>query len=230
MANKAPVQGSHKLSVLYLMTEASYLSDLRDAINLAAAEKEIQLELSFVEFDFGQTPGIDTRDSPFQTQQLQDVISGKYDALLIAPPFQSFSRSAFSRRGGRTPCRDLAWPRGFPWLESDSKALVLSENAIIEFAIRLILQAAHARQSEPWRRTRVWLEHPEDRGSSSLGTPASIWQLGEVKQLASRSMMRGAFYRCTFDASSRSALLERVRRNRKRLALLHFKGMWREGR
>ena len=205
MANKAPVQGSHKLSVLYLMTEASYLSDLRDAINLAAAEKEIQLELSFVEFDFGQTPGIDTRDSPFQTQQLQDVISGKYDAMLIAPPFQSFSRSAFSRRGGRTPCRDLTWPRGFPWLEGDNKILVAFENAIIEFAVRLILQAAHAQRLEPWRRTRIWLEHPEDRGASSLGSPASIWQLSAMRQLASRTMIRGAFYRCTFDAASRSA-------------------------
>ena len=122
-ADKDPVQGSHKLSVLYLMTDSSRLSELRGAINLAAEERVMQLKLDVVEIDLRGTPGIDIRDSAVQTQLLHDVVSGKYDAVIISPPFQSFSRSAFSRRGGRTPCRDLTWPRGFPWLEGDNKIL-----------------------------------------------------------------------------------------------------------
>ena len=184
IADQAPAKEAHKLSVLYCSTEASHLSDLRGSIGLAAEERGIQLELSVTEVDFGQTPGIDIRDSAAQTTYLHAVSAGQYDAVLLSPPFQSFARSAFSRRGGRTPCRDLAWPRGFPWLAGVNKALVMFENAIIEFVIRLILLAAHARHLVPWRKTRIWLDHPEDRGTNSLGTPSSIWQFGEINHLA----------------------------------------------
>ena len=49
---------------------------------------------------------------------MQEIIDGSYDIIIVDAPSSSFDRKTFSSRRGEAPCRDLAWPRGFPWLEN----------------------------------------------------------------------------------------------------------------
>ena len=63
---------------------------------------------------------------------------------------------------------------------------------LVNFSVQILGVAKLAAHTEEWRRTRGFMEHPEDLGSAELETTASIWQIEEVRSLEDEDMVRGA--------------------------------------
>ena len=185
--------------VLVFLADGVLGGHLQEALRLAADEGDQRLShlVTMQHFDAKDA------EDPIRCRQIMHEISeGTYDLIVLGAPSKSFDRKSFSSRRGEAPCRDLAWTRGFPWLENEKAGLVRSENAIIDALVRMAALAADLPPRE-WRLTRVWLYAPEDRGSQRLGSPASIWQWPEVQDLQPK-LSRCAFHACSFDREQKS--------------------------
>ena len=189
------------LSILQLEEDEVAISSLAGAFRVVTAERNMTCMPKII----AVRPS--NLSSALATSTLYDQVhSGFFDAIIINPPAATFCRQSFSRRKGVAPCRDVSWPRGFPWLERVPAEAVRHENEILDFAISLV-RAASSVAFRTEKRTRIWLVHPEDRGSKELGSPASLWQLPEIQEFQHLGLARTAFFPCAFDiAGPRSPL------------------------
>ena len=159
-----------EFEVLIFLADGGMGESLKEALALAAAEQHVahSVHITFLDAKFAEDP------AKIRTT-LQQISDGTYDLIVLNAPSKSFDRKTFASRRGEGPCRDLAWARGFPWLEGGKAELVRFENACIDALVQLAEATAKLPQ-RAWRTTRLWLTAPEDKGSKSMGSPASIWQ------------------------------------------------------
>ena len=112
--------------------------------------------------------------------------------VLAVPSLSTWSRLRHSSEVGQPPLRSMEWPWGLPELSEKSREDVEKSNRCLRHCLS-VLGAARKRDFE----TELLLFHPEDFGRSTIGTPASIWQLKEVHQLAKNlALHRSAIYQC----------------------------------
>ena len=138
-------------------------------------------------------------DPALRRQCLSSILACKFDIILMFAPTETFDRKAFSSRRGVNPCRDHAWPRGFPWLKRPEADNVENENIFVDFIPQVFQSAAEAAPSP----TRTIMFAPEDRGSKALGSPASIWQFPQIRSLEQLGFVRSAFFLCSFDSETK---------------------------
>ena len=123
----------------------------------------------------------------------EKIRAGDYDAIIMSPPCSTWSRAVWSNKLGPKPIRSRQFPYGFPWLKGD-----LKEKA--EIGSKLVLRCVEVLEIAPVDTICVW-EHPEDLGRSRNGTPASVWQLEEVRKAATKRRMETiVFHQCTYGA------------------------------
>ena len=179
-----------EIKVLLCLAGSASADGWQAALEQSLSEKGRPVNVSLTTIGPSEWPNPSLR-----RQCLERIKSCMYDIILAFGQIETFDRKVFSNRKGVNPCRDHAWPRGFPWLERQEADKIASENVFIDF-LPLISRAAH--RSSP-RQTRVLFFAPEDRGSKPLGEPASIWQFPEMKALHHLGFIRSAFFLCDFD-------------------------------
>ena len=74
---------------------------------------------------------------------------------------------------------------GFPSQRMGQQRRVKNGNEFIHFSIRALAAAGVAAQRG--FQVRWLLNHPEDLGRTHRGTPASIWELPELRKLGKRT-------------------------------------------
>ena len=128
---------------------------------------------------------------------LHDIKSGLYQAVVITPPCNTFSRARNANRRGPPPLRSRSHAKGFPWLFGRFKQQVELGNQFVEIVVEGFKAAVAA--------NCVFLgEHPEDLGVSASGdVPASIWAWEEV--LTIPNTKSGALFQCLFGSISSKA-------------------------
>ena len=117
--------------------------------------------------------------------------------LLLSPPCSTWSRARFRYAGkfGAKPLRNSAYVWGFPWLEASQRELADRGNFFIHQCIRAVQLQLSVGKFFLW-------EHPEDLGATSQGeSPASIWQLAEVRALVANGAT-WALHQCDSGGSS----------------------------
>ena len=118
-----------------------------------------------------------------------------FDIVAICPPSATFSRAPFSGWPGPKPLRSAHWPKGLPGLKQPEMQKVKNSNDLMDFAVEVMRAASSANAV-------VMMTFPEDLGPSKLGSPASIWQREDVRQLEAAGLHRYAFYQgdwCSMD-------------------------------
>ena len=127
-----------------------------------------------------------------QTEILAKILEGFYDAVLAAPPCNTFSRALWHDQMGPPPLRSRAEPWGLKKLSDHLQKRVSEANNLLKFAL-LALEAATKCKTK-W--VGAWLEFPEDLGDANLGSPASLWQLPESRNISKMGLKRGAIFQC----------------------------------
>ncbi len=134
----------------------------------------------------------------FTDEGLSNLAGGlaEASALIAAPILTSWSRLPHLNRVGPRPLRSAVFPWGLPDLSEAQAARINSENARLHLLINIIdafLKGTGRREHPRF----FLLLQPEDLGEGGGGHPASIWQLGEVKELAMKhQLQRGAVQQC----------------------------------
>ena len=127
-----------------------------------------------------------------------EITNGDWDVIMLSPPCSTWSRARFRYSGkfGAKPLRNSTYVWGFPWLESSQRELADRGNLFIQQCARAVqLQLAAGKYF-------LW-EHPEDLGRTSNGeSPASIWQIPEVRGLLSEAGSTWAINQCDLGGSS----------------------------
>jgi hypothetical protein len=144
------------------------------------------IDLHCTEVDILRSADDDLLQTNLQNKILADIHGGSYEVVLAAPPCNTYSRATFSKEPGPMPCRDKAWPKGFPWNEAHARQRAEEGTQLADFALKCISEAETVGCT-------VWMEFPEDLGSAARGDPASLWQLPECQTLKSA---RGSIFQC----------------------------------
>ena len=127
-----------------------------------------------------------------------EIKDGKYDVLIMSPPCGTWSRVRFQWQlhPGPRPQRNKSWPWGFPWLSSAQRKKVDLANYFVSQTIR----AAHLASEVG---AFFLIEHPEDLGTVNGESPASIWQLDEMRDLQiATNATTWAIFQCGFGADT----------------------------
>ena len=190
--------------ILYLFAGRQRQADLEDALraqvqrfNDGSPQVTVRLAMTQVDTLRGGSAH-DLLSEERQRAHLSAIGNGQYDLVLVAPPCNTFSRAVFSNQPGPRPIRDRMWPRGFPWLEANKRLLADEANNLVDFALDVLAATLEAPQADDWRRTRAWLEFPEDLGSAQRGNPASLWQFDAATKLKDTIFIRGAVHQCSW--------------------------------
>ena len=118
------------------------------------------------------------------------IHAGEFGAAMLTPPCNTHSRAMYSNKPGPLPLRSKEHPHGLPHLNQKQIRKVELADKLIENTIQL----AHASFESG---VPFIIEHPENLGSTPKGTPASIWDLDEIRKLASRTKAHTAsIYQC----------------------------------
>jgi hypothetical protein len=141
-----------------------------------------------VELDILRNQHHDLTKSKLRQRILDQIRSGKYDAIIASPPCSTFSRVTYANDNGPRPSRSLQYPRGFPWIQGEKKRIVEIGNILADFTFEAVLV-----QAELGRLAVI--EFPEDLGAVKNGRwsgirPSSIWQWPAVTQLRKLSQFR----------------------------------------
>ena len=112
---------------------------------------------------------------------LARISNNEFDACLISPPCDTFTRSKFSPNGP-PPQRNFDNPNGFTWLTGKSLHSVRIANSLANFAFKAAMCQARLTPG------LLFVEFPEDLGACPQGKfkgmrPASIWQLPSFLEL-----------------------------------------------
>ena len=125
--------------------------------------------------------------SAARSSLLREVSSARYDVVVLCPPADTFSRSVFSLWPGPTPLRSAHWLRGFDNLNQHDENRVNDANTMLAFSLQILRAAAEAS-------SLALLTFPEDLGPAQNGTPASLWQRSDARDLQNAGFTRCAAY------------------------------------
>ena len=181
--------------MVYLFAGASRRGDIREHLP-SLADNQFHLELK--ELDLELHHSHDLSKTKLWDDLYSEIDQGKVDVLLWSPPCNTFSRARHNfKHGGPRPQRSAAWPLGFPWLRTQDQETAQTANFFV-------FQCLEAARRMHLQNKFFWGEHPEDLGKTKSGdTPASIWQLPVVRELAElTSAACWPIHQCIFGAPS----------------------------
>jgi hypothetical protein len=121
--------------------------------------------------------------------------------VFASPPCATFPRAVYSNNQGPKPVRSREYPLGFPSASNKSRAKAEEGNILAYCAIAAMQAVAIA--VKRGHQCIGFIEHPEDLGRSSLGVPASIWQLSEMVALHADGFRSAALFQCSVGGRSR---------------------------
>lgn len=125
------------------------------------------------------------------------IPDGAPTAVIGIPSNTTWARARHGHPRGPQPLRDRQWPWGLPWLSPTDRDIVEHANGELRYIMTVITEALR-RSPE----TFIMLLHPEQLGPAQRGTPASIWDLPELRVWARRAgMMRAATFQCRFEST-----------------------------
>eukprot|EP00435_Cladocopium_sp_Y103_P008775 s235_g2.t1 len=183
--------GSHPKSKCSQLRGAPRKSDTRAHLEELCAAQEIELQMD--ERDLLISEGHDLSDEDIWQELAEKIKSGYYDIILMSPPCSTWSRALWANRHGPNPVRSREFPWGFPWLSGAQKDKA-------ELGTILVMRCIEVLNIAPPAVICFW-EHPEDLGRARNGTPASVWQLDELRQAAKRRKMETvAIHQCAYGA------------------------------
>ncbi len=155
------------------------------------AELERQADALWKDWEVAPPPRVSIVDSSSRLPE------GSPIAVIGVPSNSTWARARHGRPKGPQPLRDRQWPWGFPWLSPADTHIVEEANAELRFIMSVFVEAL-SRAPEAF----IILLHPEQLGPAQRGTPASIWDLPELRWWANQSgMMRAATFQCRFQVT-----------------------------
>jgi hypothetical protein len=175
-----PRDGAATIRVAYLFSGKSRRASIAEELRKLCLKSGMGLCFEQIDIYVGGTSH-DLLDSECQAALEARIAGGEFDFIILSPPCGSWSRCNYSRKPGAKPCRSKEFPWGFPNAGPGQKARAEQGNEFIHFCIRAVEAAAAARKRHN-ATVRVLWEHPEDLGVTPKGTPASVWQLSEVRR------------------------------------------------
>ena len=198
----AQVENVRTLRCLYLFAGPARAQDLPSAfLSLASSPDSPPLKFIWRQVDILRDGLDDLLLEDLRQSFLDDISSGLFDLVVATPPCCSFSRAVYADGEGPNPVRSFQYPLGFPWASVKSRAKAEEGNIFAYFSIAAM--RAVARSVSSGSPCIGLIEHPEDLGKASQGTPASIWQFPEMIALLSLGFRSAAFFQCSVGGSSR---------------------------
>ena len=168
---------SRKPKALYMFAGAKRHSDVAHFLVLLGWE--------LIELDIVLSKSHDLSRQKVQMAWRKRLQANEFQALLVSPPCDTFTRVQFSNTLGPAPLRCFGEPRGFPWLHGPRWTKVNLGNILSDFALDMVLIQVSLQPG------LLFMEFPEDLGTIRNGLnrglrPASIWQwpiLDQIRQV-----------------------------------------------
>ena len=174
-----PREGFPTLRVAYFFAGTHRKGSIADQFAKLCRESGYGLKVCEVDIHVGGSDH-DLLDRDKQEEWLARIRDGDFDFVILSPPCASWSRSQYANNLKPQPVRSKKHPWGLPGLLKADRRRAETGNTFILFAIRAIVTATEAKRRGVYIRTL--LEHPEDLGKTPRGTPASIWQLDQLRK------------------------------------------------
>ena len=184
------------MNVLYLFAGAPRRADINSFLHGYSQAQHFTLHVREVDIERSESDDL-SRDQLWE-EIFAEIKDGKYDVLIMSPPCGTWSRVRFQWQlhPGPRPQRNKSWPWGFPWLSSAQRKKVDLANYFVSQTIR----AAHLASEVG---AFFLIEHPEDLGTVNGESPASIWQLDEMRDLQiATNATTWAIFQCGFGADT----------------------------
>ena len=181
---------------MYLFCGKPRKADIKEC--LQQLSKTHKFHLTIREVDIERNAMDDLSSVSLWNEIFAEVRAGKWDCAILSPPCNTWSRARYQWRShpGPRPLRSLTWPWGFPWLDDKSTSTVKEANLFVINSINLARAIADVGG-------HYLFEHPEDLGRVAGESPASIWQLDEMRQLqVDTRATTWAIFQCAFNADS----------------------------
>ncbi len=125
---------------------------------------------------------------------LAPIPEGIPTAVIAVPSITTWARGRHSCPLGPKPLRDTQWPWGLPWLAPREQEQTDMANAELRQIMRIIVAVLDRAPG-----AHIMIFHPEQLGPARRGSPATIWDLPELRRWSNRAgMMRAAVYQCKF--------------------------------
>ena len=152
------------------------------------------------EVDIARSSEDDLSGEGLWQQFFSEMAEGKWDAVFLSPPCNTFSRARhlWKQSPGPRPIRSRQYPYGFPWASSANKQLLGLHNFFIFQCRRMAMTAFKTGKIFLW-------EHPEDLGkvADTADSPGSIWQWEEMTTLLKETdAVTWAVYQCHFSGDT----------------------------
>eukprot|EP00435_Cladocopium_sp_Y103_P020829 s3622_g5.t1 len=143
------------------------------------------------EVDLQRSDDHDMSNEDKWNELVEKIKASEFDVILTSPPCSTWSRAVWANKLGPRPVRSREYPWGFPWLVGE-----LRDKAAL--GTLLVMRCIEVLEVAPPLTVCLW-EHPEDLGRARNGTPASVWQLPELRRAAKKRRMDTiVFHQCTY--------------------------------
>ncbi len=127
----------------------------------------------------------------------EPIPEGIPTAVIAVPSTSTWARGRHSCPLGPKPLRDKQWPWGLPWLAPREQEQVDAANAELRHIMRVIVAVLDRAPG-----AHIMIFHPEQLGPARRGSPATVWDLPELRRWSNRAgMMRAAVYQCKFGST-----------------------------
>ena len=176
----APRDGAHTIRVAYLFSGKARRASIAEELRRLCEKSGMGLSFEQIDIYVGGASH-NLLDKERQADLEARIADGEFDFIILSPPCGSWSRCNYSSKPGARPCRSKEFPWGFLNSGPHQKARAEQGNEFIHFCIRAVEATLTARKRHG-HTCRVLWEHPEDLGTTPKGTPASIWQLSEIRR------------------------------------------------
>ena len=180
--------------MLYLFSGAPRRADINSFLQEFSLQGDFKLSVR--EVDIERSSEDDLSNSSLWETIFAEIEAGEYDVLIMSPPCGTWSRVRYQVQlhPGPRPQRNKRWPWGFPWLSETQRQAVETAN----FFVKQTIKAARLASSVG---AYFIIEHPEDLGAVNGESPASIWQLDEMRDLqVDTQAVTWAIFQCVYGA------------------------------
>ena len=166
---------ARQFHVLYLFAGMPRRADIKAELMAiaAASSREVAVE----EVDICRGSGHDMLDDRVFNICLHKIRQRHYDVVIVTPPCNTFSRARCNKGTGPPPIRSRVYPWGFPWLYGVRKDKIDTANNLMRKSFEVLRLCGE--MLIPYL-----FEFPEDLGGCRQLSPASAWQLPELRNIA----------------------------------------------
>ena len=175
---------TYTFTILYIFAGARRSKDIGHWLTKLA--KDAKCKVIIKEMDIVRRPTDDVSYPEIQWKIRQAVMSGEYDAVIVTPPCNTFSRLRWANRFGPRPIRSRHHPRGFPWLSNIHKKQAKLGNNLVDFSIAMAQDVAEI-NAKATHQVLILGEHPEDLGITKHGDPGSMFCWPEFTELVNKA-------------------------------------------